>query len=406
MGTPVNLVADPLDPQVMYVVTVYGFGGRVYRSADGGKSWQRIGEALGEEPRALAIDPRSTRTLYAITTKSGVFKSTNGGDSWKRVAPTVRGAGTTWDGTQGAVVAVDPGNPRTVYAGGSGLYWSTDAGASWSPIRRGRILGLAIAPRNTRTLYAIHEITEHSGLLIRSVDGGRNWKTVSNGVGLSETDKAEGVDIDFERVAVTPSSGGLYMTGFDVLKVRGAVFKSTNSGTTWKRVARMSAKHGDPPTPLSFSALAVDPSGRAIRGNERGRGVPLRHLQDGRLAATGACCRARRLCFYEQGTRAPVGAELRSQPVEPARPRRRHRECGAVPKRRRRSHLVSARSAARPLGRARGRRLTRTPFEAVRRRIDTGQTRRRRDLPGSACTQRRRAGRPGLRSAADCHRTA
>ena len=108
---------------------------------------------------------------------------------------------------------------------------------------------------------------------------------MSKGVGLSETDRAEGVDIDFEQIAVAASSGGLYMTGFDVLKDEATVFKSTNGGATWKRVARMRAKHGDPPTPLEFSPLAVDPSGRVYAGTNGA----------GRTAATAASRSSRRL---------------------------------------------------------------------------------------------------------------
>jgi photosystem II stability/assembly factor-like uncharacterized protein len=73
-----RLIIDPTNPNI-----VYGEGGGVFKSTDGGKSWRPINSGLTDPGRArgLVIDPTVSSILFVGTTR-GVFKSTNGGETW------------------------------------------------------------------------------------------------------------------------------------------------------------------------------------------------------------------------------------------------------------------------------------------------------------------------------------
>lgn len=171
LGLPVSslsIVIDPLHPAILYSVGIV-----IYRSMDGGASWQDATAGLGGAGvNALAIDPANPRTLYAATTL-GVFKSGNRGRTW-RAARTGLPRGSV------VGVAVGPGQPATVYAaiasaggtggggaggggadggGAGGVFVSTDGAASWRPLGSGlpsrRLSGLAIDTARPDVLYAL-----------------------------------------------------------------------------------------------------------------------------------------------------------------------------------------------------------------------------------------------------------
>src|SRR5688572_9378119 len=157
--------------------TIYAASRRsLYKSTDGGATWQLSGKGIGNEwISALGIDPSNPRTVYAGTTSEGVFKSIDAGASWKRMTtnhrlPEVR------------VIAVDPKSPQTVYvatengASEDGLAKTTDGGTTWSTITNGlnpycRAYALAIDPVETATLW----LACWGDGVWRSTDGGASW---------------------------------------------------------------------------------------------------------------------------------------------------------------------------------------------------------------------------------------
>src|SRR5258708_30852181 len=125
---------DPLTPTTLYAGTL---GGGVFKSANGGGSWDAINTGLmtNTDVAALAIDPLTPTTLYAGTplaflgtfhSNSGVFKSTDGGESWSASS-----TGLTAEGA--AAGAGDPPTPPTLYAGARGGDGgvSAEAGGGW-----------------------------------------------------------------------------------------------------------------------------------------------------------------------------------------------------------------------------------------------------------------------------------
>jgi photosystem II stability/assembly factor-like uncharacterized protein len=173
----------------------------VYRSADGGANWKRVlykSDDVGAID--LAFDPQSSRTIYATLWNtrrppwsvyppsygpgSGIFKSTDGGNTWQQLTG---GLPTERVGRIG--VAVAPANSNVVYAiidaKEGGIYRSNDAGASWHKIsEEKRIWGrgwyfcnVVVDPNNPETVYVSNTS------LYRSTDGGRNWTSIRGAPG-------------------------------------------------------------------------------------------------------------------------------------------------------------------------------------------------------------------------------
>jgi photosystem II stability/assembly factor-like uncharacterized protein len=201
-------VADS-DHNVLYVGTgepcprgniTYGDG--VYKSTDGGKSWRNIGLKDSEHIGAVAIDPRNPDVVlvaalghaYGPNTERGVFRTTDGGKSWQKVLYK--------DADSGAAdVVLDPSNPSIAYASlwqmrrepwhfnsggpGSGLYRSTDGGETWKPVQGHGLpagalgkIGLSVAGGGSGRVYALVEAEE--GGLYRSDDHGDSWTLVNS----------------------------------------------------------------------------------------------------------------------------------------------------------------------------------------------------------------------------------
>ena len=152
---------DPNDSSVVWVGTgesnsqrSVAYGDGIYRSVDGGKSWENLGLKKSEHIGRVVVDPRDSKVVYVAAEgplwgaggDRGLYKTTDGGKTWKAVL-------TISENTGVVDVAMDPSNPDIVYAaayqrrrhvftlidGGpeSAIYKSTDAGATWNKLKSG-----------------------------------------------------------------------------------------------------------------------------------------------------------------------------------------------------------------------------------------------------------------------------
>lgn len=173
----------------------------VFRSTDGGASWKKVlykGDNVGAID--LAFDPQNSHTIYAALWNtrrppwsiyppsygpgSGIFKSTDGGDSWQ---PLTNGLPSERVGRIG--IAVAPANAKLIYAiidaKEGGLYRSVDAGASWTKMsseariweRGWYFCNVVVDPKDPETVY----VSDTS--LYRSRDGGKSWTAIRGAPG-------------------------------------------------------------------------------------------------------------------------------------------------------------------------------------------------------------------------------
>lgn len=207
------LRVDPQDPRTIWVGTgecnvrnSVSVGDGVYRSRDGGESWQRVGLAASERIAALAVHPRDSRTVYVCALgplwsageERGVFKTTDGGTTWRKVLYVD-------DSTGCSDLAMDPQEPRILYAGmwqvrrwpdffhsggaGSGLYKSVDGGETWKELTTGLPAGekgriaVAVAPSRPSVVYALVEGAKTA--LYRSENLGESFSAVNSSTSVS-----------------------------------------------------------------------------------------------------------------------------------------------------------------------------------------------------------------------------
>jgi len=202
-----TLAIDPLTPRTVYAGT-YGDG--VFRSLDGGDTWQAIGpaDAFG---LALAIDPTSPSKVY-VGTQNGVFRSLNGGGSWQAIGPTNR---VVW------ALAIDPNTPATLYAGTyGGVFQSLNGGGTWREVglTNSEILALVVSATAPTTVFAGTSVGT-----FRNSDGGNNWIALNGGLPYISPVYALALD----PVSPTTLYAGMWMPE------NGGVFKSLNGGSDW-----------------------------------------------------------------------------------------------------------------------------------------------------------------------------
>ena len=231
-GSIGDIAVAQSNPNVIYVGTGEGLqrpdlatGDGIYKSTDAGKSWTHLGLREAQQIGSIAVDPRNPDRVfvaalghpYGPNTERGVYRSTDGGRSWQRVLYK--------DENTGAIqVGFDPSNSQIVYADmwagrqapweigssfngpGSGLYKSTDGGTTWRELRTGLPtiaeglgrIGFHVAPSDPKRLYAVVDATPPRGGLYRSDDAGETWRLMN-----TET-RLWGRGSDFAEVKADP----------------------------------------------------------------------------------------------------------------------------------------------------------------------------------------------------------
>jgi len=280
-----GLAVAPSDPNVVYAGTGEGclrgdisYGDGVYRSNDGGKTWKNLGLRDTRQIPQVLVDPHNPEIVlvaamghaFAPNQERGVFRSTDGGQSWTKVLYVD-------DRTGATDLAFDPANPRVVFAAmyqfqrepwtmssggpGSGLYRSTDGGATWKRLEGnglpegvlGRI-GVSVSGGDSSRVYAL--IEAEKGGLFRSGDGGDKWELVN------EDERYRQRAWYFSHVFADPRNADT------VYLLNTGMFRSTDGGKTFTLLA---APHGD------HHGLWIDPANplRMINGDDGGATISI-----------------------------------------------------------------------------------------------------------------------------------
>ena len=264
MATPSIGAIDVSDsnPNVVYVGTgseairsnvILGRG--VYKSIDAGKTWQFVGLKDAGQIGQLKIHPKNPDIAYVAVVgnpfawgpERGVYRTKDGGQTWQKVL--------SISNQTGAVsVAINWSNPNEVYAGAwraqrkpwtiisggqaseGGVYKTTDGGDHWTHLTNGlpqNLIGkvwLDIAQSNPKTVYAMVEAPEKEGGLYRSDDRGATWKLVNSDTRLRAR------PFYFNKMFVNPRDEN------DVWVTELGFHHSTDGGKTFSTVG---TPHGD-----------------------------------------------------------------------------------------------------------------------------------------------------------------
>lgn len=255
-------------------------GDGIYRSKDGGRSWQHCGLPESHHVGRIIVSPRDEDLvycaalghLYGPNSERGVYRSFDGGESWELVL--------SRDENTGAVdLAFDPANPLTIFAtlwqvrrtpwslssggSGSGLFVTHDGGDSWTEITSNEGLpqealgkiGVAVAPGDRGRVWAIIEAAESPGLY-RSDDRGETWELLTDESALLQR------PFYYMHVIAHPCD----LDCVYVMNMR--PWRSTDGGRTF---TSFSTDHGDEHA-LWISASSPD---RMILGNDGGAVVSI-----------------------------------------------------------------------------------------------------------------------------------
>ena len=204
------IAVSEYDNNVIYVgggeVTVrgnvsYGYG--MFKSLDAGKTWKPIGLENSKHIPRVCIHPKNPDLVYAAvlgdlyqsSEERGVYRSKDGGETWEKVLFANKDAGAV-------DLILDPTNPRIIYAStwkirrtpyslesggeGSALWKSVDGGDNWVEISTNKgfpkgtlgIIGVTVSPQNGDRVWAIVE--NENGGVFRSEDGGETWMKVNS----------------------------------------------------------------------------------------------------------------------------------------------------------------------------------------------------------------------------------
>ena len=212
-----DISLDPSNPDVVWVGTGenvsgrhVGWGDGVYRSRNGGESWENMGLTDSQHIGKILIDPRDSDVIFVAAEgplwsdggDRGLYKTSDGGNTWRAVLEIDARTGVT-------DMEFAPGNPDVIYAaayqrrrqvwghlaGGpnSGIYKSADGGETWRKIETGLPtgdlgkIGIAVTPANPEVVYATIEANEEERGFYRSRDKGESWEKrnsyISGGTG-------------------------------------------------------------------------------------------------------------------------------------------------------------------------------------------------------------------------------
>ena len=186
------LAVAPSDPNVIYVGTgesdmrdSISFGNGMYTSTDAGRTWTHIGLDPTRQIARVQVDPKNPQIVYVAalghaygpSPDRGVYRSRDGGASWQKVLYQGEGVGA-------ADLAIDAGHPQVLYAAlwatrrppwyiynpsigpGGGLFKSSDGGTTWAQMTAGLPSegfgrsGVAVAPSDSNRVYAVIDATQ------------------------------------------------------------------------------------------------------------------------------------------------------------------------------------------------------------------------------------------------------
>jgi photosystem II stability/assembly factor-like uncharacterized protein len=203
------LTLDPKNPNVVWVGTgernsqrSVAYGDGVYKSEDGGKSWKNVGLKNSEHIGRIVVNPQDSNIVYVAAQgplwtsggDRGLYKTSDGGKTWEHVLKISENTGVT-------DVVVDPRNPNIV---------------------------IASAYQRRRTFFTLINGGPESAIH-RSTDGGKTWTKVNTGLPGEELGR-----IGLSMAAANPD---IVYANVEAANRRGGIYRSSDNGVTWEKRA-------------------------------------------------------------------------------------------------------------------------------------------------------------------------
>jgi photosystem II stability/assembly factor-like uncharacterized protein len=252
-GRVMSIAVDPTNKAIIYVGAA---SGGVWKTMNGGASWQPIFDAQGSFSIGwITIDPKRSNIVWVGTGErnaqrsvaygDGVYKSEDGGRSWTNV-------GLKFSEHIGRIV-ISPKDSDVVYVaaqgplwasgGDRGLYKTTDGGKTWTQVLKisdnTGVSDLVLDPRDPDVVIASayqrrrHFFTMINGgpesAIHRSTDGGRTWKKITSGLPEEQLGRI--------GLAISPVKPDVLYANVEAANSKGGIFRSTDNGVTWEKRA-------------------------------------------------------------------------------------------------------------------------------------------------------------------------
>jgi len=292
-GMGYDIRIHPFDNNILYVTDVWS---GVHKSIDGGKTWVqknngikvRTGPSGDAIPVfSLTINQKNPNLMWCgLQGFKAIYKSTDGGETWIEKSNGIPDL----PGITFRSFTFDPYNPDIVYAGcevgnwdfdpkifnlrksfSTGKIFKTiDGGENWKEILDcgALVRWIFINPRNTNIIYAATGIFDRGfkkeeGIL-KSIDGGKTWFNINNGIDDSLT--IHGLDMDINNPDILYCATGLFPGMSDnPIGINGSVYKTEDGGKNWKKILTGGQYNYNPPGGFTpFQLVNVSPSNSNI----------------------------------------------------------------------------------------------------------------------------------------------
>jgi len=287
-GSIGTLAIAPSNPEILYVGSGEGLrrpdlsvGDGIYKSTDGGKTWQHLGLRDAQQIGAILIDPKDPNRVfvaaaghpYGPNAERGIYRSLDGGQTFEKVL-------SKNDDVGGIDLAFDPRNAQTIYGvlwasrrppwttgnsygvAGSGLYKSEDGGKTWRELTKGLPsgndlgrIGLAIAHSDPKRMYAMVQSASAGGVY-RSDDAGEIWTR------MNSEERVCGRGDDFAFIRVHPNDPDT------IFVPNTSTYRSTDGGRTFTAIK--GAPGGD-----DYHAIWINPANPQILALASDQGVTI-----------------------------------------------------------------------------------------------------------------------------------
>ncbi len=220
----VSIALHPTNANILYVAT----NDAVYKSRDGGGTWERFPSFSARRVTTLAIDPQLPATIYAGTMGDAVYKSPDGGQRWLP-----HNVGLKEHVSFINQFVFHPAASEQIYAATTvGVFYTKDAGREWVERMNGMkevhiVTAIAMNPKAPTTLYG-----GTTGGMYRSEDGAMSWKRINNGL-IPESELMASMALGVNAIEIDQTNPTIVYVG-----TTKGLFRTVNKGEQWERIGQ------------------------------------------------------------------------------------------------------------------------------------------------------------------------